>query len=484
MATTSLWRIKGELGRVVRYAANADKTTNPAFPDGGAAVFEPEQWLENVIHYAVQDRKTVCVDETAEVLQRFVSGVNCMPETAREEMMATKAKFGKPGGVVAYHGYQSFAPGEATPEMAHEIGVKLAERLWGSRHEVVVATHLDKANHLHCHFVLNTVSFVDGKKYYRSERDYYQMQKESDALCRAYGLSVVEKTGQNKTRHYAEWQAEQDGRPTWRGIVKADVDKAIRQSMTEKQFFENLRHMGYEVKVGKDLSVRPPGKERFVRLRRNFGEAYAIEGIRKRILAQARPERRFLPADTPPKRVRYLGRLHQAKRMTGLRALYFYYLYRMGVLPKKRTSTPKQVLFLFREDIRFIRNIAVETRLLAKHHIDTTEQLIAYKADLVVQISGISESRKTLRREARGMRDEAEQATAKGRITVLSGRLKTLRREVKLCEEIEKRSMEIKDKLHRAQAEELSREPDGKQIQPRHAPGKEEINHEPFRGSR
>jgi hypothetical protein len=77
-------------------------------------------------------------------MQQFVSGVNCHPATAREEMIAVKKRFGKEDGTVAYHGYQSFAPGEATPEMAHEIGVKLAQQLWGDKYQVIVATHLDK----------------------------------------------------------------------------------------------------------------------------------------------------------------------------------------------------------------------------------------------------------------------------------------------------------------------------------------------------
>lgn len=134
------------------------------------------QGLSDVIEYAVQQEKTEKAetdDEGAEIMQRFVSGVNCTPMTARDEMIAVKKRFGKEGGVVAYHGYQSFAPGEATPEIAHEIGLRLAKKLWGEKYQVLVATHLDKENHLHNHFVLNTVSFVDGIKFYRSEKDYY-----------------------------------------------------------------------------------------------------------------------------------------------------------------------------------------------------------------------------------------------------------------------------------------------------------------------
>lgn len=149
--------------------------------------------LSDVIRYAVNSEKTQQAEnEDCTVVHRFVSGINCSPATARDEMLAVKKRFGKENGTVAYHGYQSFAPGEVTPETAHEIGMKLAARLWGDRYQVIVATHLDKENHLHNHFVLNTVSFVDGIKYHRTKKDYHDMQTVSDELCREYRLSVIE----------------------------------------------------------------------------------------------------------------------------------------------------------------------------------------------------------------------------------------------------------------------------------------------------
>ena len=169
MATTSLWRIDGWLGHVVVYIENPDKTENPAFYEKPDMTDEQAQSLADVIEYAVNSDKTEQQPrEDTEVLQRFVSGVNCFPGTAREEMMAVKRRYGKENGTVAYHGYQSFASGEATPEIAHEIGVKLAQRLWGDRYQVLIATHLDHENHLHNHFVINTVSFVDGIKFHRT----------------------------------------------------------------------------------------------------------------------------------------------------------------------------------------------------------------------------------------------------------------------------------------------------------------------------
>ena len=144
--------------------------------------------------------------------------------------------------------------------MAHEIGIQLAKRLWGERFQVIVATHLDKENHLHNHFVVNTVSFADGLRYHRTEKDYYDMQKASDELCREYGLSVIENPKRGKSKQYGEWRAEREGKPTWRSLIKADVDKAIAESMTDRQFFYHLRSQGYEIKMGKDISVKPPGQ--------------------------------------------------------------------------------------------------------------------------------------------------------------------------------------------------------------------------------
>ena len=174
MATTSIWRVNGWLGKVLIYIENPDKTENPAAYEKQGMDGKEAQGLSDVIEYAVQQKKTGKIavdDEDVPVMQRFVSGVNCSPTTARDEMIAVKKRFGKEEGTVAYHGYQSFAPGEATPEMAHEIGLKLAKALWGEKYQVLVATHLDKAHHLHNHFVVNTVSFLDGIKYHRTEKD-------------------------------------------------------------------------------------------------------------------------------------------------------------------------------------------------------------------------------------------------------------------------------------------------------------------------
>lgn len=463
MATTSIWRVKGWLGKVVVYVENPDKTTNPKFYTDEDMTEQDGQELSDVIRYAVNSRKTQKADnEDCAVVHRFVSGINCSPSTARDEMLAVKKRFGKENGTVAYHGYQSFAPGEATPEMAHEIGMKLAARLWGDRYQVIVATHLDKENHLHNHFVLNTVSFVDGIKYHRTKKDYHDMQTVSDELCREYRLSVIENPQYGKAKQYGEWRAEQEQRPTWRGLIRADIDEAIRQAMTERQFFDALRKKGYTVKIGKDISVRPPGKERFVRLMRNFGEDYSLDNIRRRILSQSRPERKKSEQKPTILRVRLIGNLKTARKLTGFRALYVHYCYLLGIFPKNcPQQNRKRLHFLLREDLLKLDTITAETRLLVGHRIDTAEQLFSYRDEVNGKITALTADRKQLykaQRTAAVKSDPEKTAEVKTQIAALSKELAALRKEAVLCNRIAERSGVIQEKIKAVREDEQIKE--------------------------
>jgi len=228
--------------------------------------------------------------------------------------------------------------------------------------------------------------------------------------------------------------------------------------MTERQFFQSLHRKGYEIKWGNDISVRPPGKERFVRLCRNFGEDYAIESIRRRILAQSVPERYIIPAAAPPRQAWLIGSVHMVRKITGLRALYFYYLYRVGILPRKREHkpNPKQVYFLFREDIRHMQQLSREIWLMAKHGIDTDVQLSAHKEKLCDRIGELTEQRRELRNFVRSAKCVDVEET-KDKISDLSNQIGELRYEVKLCNNIECRSAEMHEKLRRAREYEIER---------------------------
>ena len=471
MATTSIWSVKGWLGKLVIYVENPDKTTNPQYYEKAELTEKQAQTLLDVIDYAADPSKTDSAihDENIETHQQFVTGINCLPTTARDEMQAVKKRFGKEDGVIAYHGYQSFAPGEADPKTAHEIGIRLAKELWGEKYQVVVATHLDKENHLHNHFVVNTVSFVDGIRYHRTGKDYHDMQVASDNLCRKYGLSVIENIQYGKSKHYGEWKAEQEQRPTWRGFIKADIDEAIRMSLTERQFFRHLEEKGYEIKMGKDISVRPQGKERFVRLMRNFGEEYSIENIRRRILSQYIPEKPLAEPERKTRHYRMQGSMKTVRKITGFRALYFHYCYKLGIFPKDRPQNRKRLHFLLREDLLKLNNISQEVRLLVRHKIDTAEQLSLYKNGLEVQIEKLSAERKALYKKQRTVKCQSDpklDEAVKKEIDGLTEQLKNLRREVHLCDDIAQRSGVITEKLKAVREDEQNQGKEKQQNEP------------------
>ena len=409
MATTAIWSVKGNLGRVVDYAANPEKTTyTPADLQG----------LRDVMNYATQDYKT---EE-----QRYVSGVNCAPEIAREQMLLVKRQFGKEGGVIAFHGYQSFAPGEVTPEQAHEIGVELAKRLWGDRFQVVVATHLDRA-HLHNHFVLNSVSFVDGKKYNDCKASYALMRRASDELCREHGLSVIEQP-ERGGMSYDAWEAEKRGKPTWYGQIRRDVDACIARAFLFEHFIDGLKRQGYEVKTGKYLAVRPPGKARFVRLK-TLGGDYAEDAIRQRIRAQEQ-YRRPAPQPPAPRQRRHLR--GKPQKLTGFRALYFHYLYLLCGL-KKPTAPPRRNRYIMDEIIKFDRYVE-QAKLLTKYHIDTDGQLATLKEAMQSEIDALTDARRAL---YAAKRKSPEEETLSADLLSINQSIKTLRHEVRVCERIE-----------------------------------------------
>lgn len=476
MATTSIWSVKGWLGKVVIYVENPDKTMNPGtakLPELSGMGEKETQGLSDVIAYAVNAEKTRqrgraaegegIDDESEKVMEQYVSGVNCAPTTARSEMMAAKKRYGKEEGIMAFHGYQSFAPGECTPAMAHEIGVKLAEELWGSRFQVVVATHLDKAHHLHNHFVVNSVSFADGLRYHRSNQDYRDMRDASDRLCREYGLSVIENP-KKKAKNYGEWRAEKEGRPTYLGMIKADVDEAITKARTEKQFFHYLKEKGYSIKFGKDITLRAEGRDRGMKLARNLGEEYTIESIRRRILTQ-NVKKQPSPTLSPEKKtyvIRVHGDLHRARKIGGLRGLYLHYCYLLGILPKNRQPiSPKQVHILFREDLLKLDTVSKETRLLCHYRIDTTEQLFSLKEDLLGKMGQLADERKHLRYQSRSVRDSEKLSEVKAEISGLTKRIGELRKEVALCDGIAARSGVVKEKLETVR-QETRKEKEGK----------------------
>ncbi len=265
MATTGFWPVKGRLKEVIDYANNPDKTTAKEYLD---------EDLYAAIRYVENDDKT---DQTM-----YVSGINCSKHNAYNEMIAVKRRFGERGKNIAYHGFQSFAPGEVTPEEAHSIGKETARRMWGAQYQVVVTTHLN-TDKIHNHFVLNSVSFKTGKKFRNGIGDRLELRKISDAICAERNKSVIQ--GNKFYSNKKEYWIKKNGGMTHRAVLRKDIDSIIKNSTSWTYFKQNLKGYGYEIVRNDDykhISVKAVGWKRPVRLD-SLGANYTIEAIERRM---------------------------------------------------------------------------------------------------------------------------------------------------------------------------------------------------------
>ena len=424
MAYTSVIPVR-RLDRAVKYVMNKEKTTAVS--------------LQDALDYAANRDKT---EQSC-----FESSYACTLETAFADMRQTKEQWHKSGGVQGYHLVQSFAAGEVTPELAHQIAKELADRVLGGRYEYVIGTHLN-TDHIHSHIVWNSVSCVDGKKYRSNYKSYVtEIRAVSDKLCREYKLSVIgTETSHHVAKPYAEWLAEQSGKPTWRTAIRQDVDDAIRQSLTWRQFLSAMERKGYEVRMGRKYPVlRPPGKERFVRFK-TLGKRYTPEAIQTRILYP----RSYRPYVENPPTIQH-GRLHSGKnphrKLTGLRALYYRYLYELGALPRK----PRRPSYAVRQDAYKLDQRIRQMEFLSKHNIDTLAQLETHRQALQTEIGQLLTKRKQLPKTDDLQSQHESVNTA----------LKQLRQEERLCRKIAEHSIEVQQHLteaRRDRAEQQQRE--------------------------
>lgn len=413
MAYTSVIPVR-RLDRAVKYVMNKEKTTAVS--------------LQDALDYAANRDKT---EQSC-----FESSYACTLETAFADMRQTKEGWHKSGGVQGYHLVQSFAAGEVTPELAHQIAKELAARVLGGRYEYVIGTHLN-TGHIHSHIVWNSVGCVDGKKYRSNYKNYVtEIRAVSDELCRKYKLSVIDTENSNHVaKPYAEWLAEKNGQPTWRTAIRQDVDEAIQQSLTWRQFLNALERNGYEVRMGRKYPVlRPPGKERFVRFK-TLGKRYTPEAIQTRILY---PQSYHPYVENPPT-IQH-GRLHSGKKphrkLTGLRALYYRYLYELGALPRK----PSRPSYAVRQDAYKLDQRIRQMEFLSKHNIDTLEQLEAHRKALQTEIGQLQTKRKQL------PKTDDVQSQCQSANTAL----KQLRQEERLCRKIAEHSLEVQQHLTKA----------------------------------
>lgn len=431
MATTSIWAIKERLDHVIDYTTNPSKTSEEAYSE-----------LHKVIEYAKASYKT---EE-----QLYVTAINCDKDSIHEDMMRTKRRYSKTNGILGFHGFQSFAKGEVTPEIAHEIGVRLANELWGDRFEVVVTTHLN-TNHIHNHFCLNSVSFRDGKKYYNNRHTYALMRETSDRLCEEYRLSVIkEKPCGKHNIDYTKYYKEQVKKSNYHTIAKEDIDYAIGQAYSYKDFLSILNKMDYTVenRYGK-LSVRKEPYKKNIRIERAFGDDYKIENIEKKIYETQAIREPFPEARAKPKRYRMVKnqKLKNRKKAKGIKALYLHYCFLLKVYPKNKKMKQSYSKEL-REEIKKMDKISNEARLLCRKNIQSSQELSAYKKSLILDRKENKAKVENLWRKNRKTTNESDKQKNYEEIKVLQNEIKKLNEEIDLIEDIETRVQKIKEIIY------------------------------------
>lgn len=329
MAVSKIWKVTVRLDQVIDYATNPEKTKVPEYT--------PEQYqaLADVLKYAKDEEKTE--------REFYVDGINCNASTARDQFVTVKEQFDKTGGIQAYHGYLSFKDEpNINPELAQKIGMEFAKRVWGERFQVVVTTHLN-TKHLHCHFVVNSVSFVDGKRMANNEKHWRHFRHIADELCRKYQLDVIENPHRGTGKNYYARKLHEAGMPNYVDTAKAVIDEAIAKSNSYADFKYVLRQMGayFDDSANHKYQVlRMKGYKKNIRLTR-LGDEYSIDRIKERIY-ENRDKVHLEPFHKGyyyrPKQYVLLTREHKIQKVGGLYGLYLHYCYKLGYLPKYKNK--------------------------------------------------------------------------------------------------------------------------------------------------
>lgn len=424
MATTSLWHINGRLSDLINYVENPDKTT----------VRGDLVELRNVFDYVSDSEKTNS--------KEYITAINCVKGIALQQMILTKKQFGKTDGYIAWHGYQSFKPGEISMEECHEIGVATARQMWGDRFQIIMTTHVDK-DHLHNHFCFNSVSLLDGKKYNYSKKEQKRLRDTSDKICREYGLSIISKPKTKTPRNI--YMDEKSGKPTRYNIYREDITEALENTRNVNSFVRYLRQKGYDVNLsGKHWKIKLPHYKNYTRFS-TLNEAWTPDGLRGLLQYKGRSNVTTTPASPqlyiPDK---YRNAWQPRKKTTGILALYYYYCYQLGVLPKGTKYKPTSPLL--REDIRKLDKITDEIRYMAGNNIDTIQDLLVKKEIVNAKLEVLIDERNNLKNKIRRATLAEKEKLRLAKIE-LTAKITGFRWDLKMLKSIEKQSRQMDERI-------------------------------------
>lgn len=442
MASTGFWPVKSRLKEVITYAENPDKTTDKKF-------LGEDLWV--ALRYVENDQKT---DQTM-----YVSGINCPKQRAYQCMMATKRRYGKLGGNVAYHGYQSFVSEEVTPAEAHRIGVETAKRMWGANYEVVVTTHLNTDN-IHNHFVVNSVSFKTGRKFENHVRDHIQFRQISDKVCMEHGKSVIPFTHfySNKKAYWIR----SSGKLTHRDMLRRDVDEALSKCCSFKEFEYYLKTLGYRFERDfryEHPSVIADGWQRAVRIS-SLGKQYTRESMREKLIDNQRKPELYVLVTPKWKRTPLLSfeyQLRQAQQKDTVQLLFelFIEILKLCTGSNIGEADNRPLSPMMRAEVQKLDKYIEEYKLLCDNHIESPKELLLFQEDLSAKITTLEQERYALRLKIRRAKTPEADAALKAQAKEITKQITPLRKQRDIVRRIEEHIPKIHELLEQERNIEL-----------------------------
>ncbi len=420
MATTSIWSIKNNLKQSINYIINPEKTINE---DYGKDSYNYLELFPNK-DYNFKNEKT-----------HYVSCLNCSEIDPYQDMKFTKERYFKTDGILAFHAYQSFKEGEVTADVAHEIGVKFAEEMFKD-YEVVVATH-QNTNHIHNHFIINSVSFKTGKKYNNNRANLAKLRQISDSLCEEYRLSILDEDISYKNT-YKNKVTDND----YYKMLKDDLDNIISYSVTIKQVIDRMKLLGYQCYSSNDIiTIYRDGYDK-VRIEKAFGSDYTKDRINERLYSS----RQIVFKPIPQKSIfqEYLSKTNSHHK--GIYGLFLYYCYLLKVFPKEH---PKQYLpYSIRQEIKKLDSFSEQTRFMVENKIEAKEDLEEFAKNNYEEYRNLMGKRENLWKKYNRAKTEEKQTELLTEINDIQPKIKELRMYDNYCKEIRKRSESIQCNLN------------------------------------
>ena len=363
----------------------------------------------------------------------LISGINCLPETAYTQMMLTKKNFHKEGGRLGYHFIQSFNGKEVSARQCNDIGMELAESLWGDKYQVLVCTHTDKEN-VHNHIILNSVSFVDGSKYHNSNVELALVRETNDELCRKYRLSVIETDKANKEKDIARSRIKNYNRNSGKmELIKNDIDEAIKEARKYQEFADFLAYKGYYIKKsGDSISISTPYYNRNIRLARAFGEDYTFENIKNRIYYKNYQFKE--------------DKVYKVKIYEGVKIdpfllehshfyrWYVHFLYVLGKLPPKIhyiERTPE-----YYKEIDKFSKLCDELSLISSKDLKSIEDAQNLRTQYLEEVSPLKAQKEIYMKLYNKTDNAADKTILKARINILNEDIERINRKIQTCRKI------------------------------------------------